>query len=112
MVVDRRWFGTSSIFGLCQSHLLKINQMLLHGSDGREIPDSALSRQNGTNTGSSSLSPKGGESRELLLAFRYRHTPLRFFQLERCRRGRGYSGHGFSPTVSVQFVFSGVKPTL
>lgn len=72
------------------------------------IPDNPLSRQDGMSTSCSRSSPKGGLlTASRLEAFRYCHTPLRLCHRDRCSCGRGYSGHGFVPTLSVHGVVNG-----
>ena len=72
------------------------------------LPERALSRQDGTKTSCERRFPNGGFWTDCrLVAFSYRQIPFRFFHSERCNCGLGYSGHGLVPTSSVQGVVRG-----
>lgn len=74
----------------------------------RYIPDSPLSKHEGMSTSCPRSCPNGGLSTAFKLeAFWYCQTPLRFCHCVRFNCGRGYSGHGSVPTLSVQGVSRG-----
>lgn len=67
-----------------------------------------LSKQDGISTSCSKLCPNGGFWVSARLeAFRYCQIPLRFCHWDRCICGRGYSGQGSVPTLSVHGVVRG-----
>lgn len=103
------WLSTMSTGCLSLGFLYDLSgTSSLLQQDQFNIPDNPLSKQDGTRTSLSRFLPNGGLSTASSPeAFRYCQTPLRLCHLDRCSWGRGYSGQGSLPTLSVQRVVKG-----
>lgn len=87
---------------------IKLLTMFIEWNSNTDTPDKPLSRHDGIRTSSVRLSAGGGVANSSLLsARRYFQIPFKFRHGVRCSWGRGYSGHGFVPTLYVQSVSKG-----
>lgn len=102
------WSRTMNTTCSRPGYLQRTSQHRLKPGKGNYVPDSPLSRQDGTSTSCPRSCPNGGfDSSFRPEAFRYCQTPLRFCQADRCICGRGYSGQGLVPTSLVHGVVNG-----